>query len=78
MIAYEPKIKGRSAVEQCGPTDAAYTDVNDIIACYHYLAAIGGQVLTASGGGSLTVFVSTGSGGVAGDPQTEGPASATG
>lgn len=77
MIAYTPKIEGRSAVEQCGPTDAAYTDVNDIIACYHYLAAIGGQVLTASGG-YLTVFVSTGSGGVAGDPQTEGSSSATG
>ena len=49
--------------------------MKDIIACYNYLVAAGPVRFTAISG-VPTVFVTCGAGAVAGDPQTEGYASA--
>jgi hypothetical protein len=32
---------------QCGPSESAYTNVNDIIACYHYLNSLGNTACVA-------------------------------
>jgi hypothetical protein len=33
---------------RCGPAEAAYTNVNDIIACFHYLNNLGTQACVAN------------------------------
>jgi hypothetical protein len=51
------KEEGEMSIQwvlQCGPNDAAYTNVNGIIACYNFLRNLGGQAcgVPASEGGS--------------------------
>ncbi|KAL2136126.1 hypothetical protein VTI74DRAFT_5349 [Chaetomium olivicolor] len=42
---------------RCGPAEAAYTNVNDIIACFHYLQNLGTQACVA---GENTVMCTAG------------------
>lgn len=44
-------------VARCGPSEAAYTHVNGIIACYHYLNGLGTQ---GCGVGENTVMCTSG------------------
>ncbi|KAL2130327.1 hypothetical protein VTI74DRAFT_6578 [Chaetomium olivicolor] len=37
------RVLDKRFVGQCGPAEAAYTNVNDIIACFHYLQNLGTQ-----------------------------------
>ena len=39
----------------CGPSDEAYTDVNDIIACYNYLQSLGTTQCTYTSGIAATM-----------------------
>ena len=50
--ALDKRFTGR-----CGPADAAYTNVNDIIACYNYLKNLGTQSCVA---GENTVMCTAG------------------
>ncbi len=53
VLLTELRAKARALdkrfVGLCGPAEAAYTDVNDIIACYHYLANLGTTQCVATG-----------------------------
>src|SRR5690625_4266503 len=41
---------------RCGPSDAAYANINDIIACYHYLDRLGHQNCAVPGYGVVSEF----------------------
>lgn len=50
-----PKLSIRQApvsIPECGPDEQAYTDVNDIIACYNYLNGLGTTQCSTPPGGS--------------------------
>jgi hypothetical protein len=38
---------------RCGPAEAAYTSVNDIIACYHYLNNLGTTICATRGSAEM-------------------------
>jgi hypothetical protein len=47
---------------ECGPAEEAYTDVNDLIACYNYLNSLGQTPCSIGNENSVTTFVSSGTG----------------
>ena len=51
---------------RCGPSDAAYANFNDIIACYHYLDRLGHQNFAVPGYGVVSEFCRAGSGHIIG------------
>lgn len=46
---------------RCGPSDYAYTNVNEVIACYNYLKALGNQNCVAPSGLGIAHFCYAGS-----------------
>jgi hypothetical protein len=59
-------IRAKLFDAECGPDDGAYTDVNDIIACYNYLNGLGGQTCAVPDNEVVIQMVSAGSGQVIG------------
>ncbi|OAA71188.1 hypothetical protein ISF_01739 [Cordyceps fumosorosea ARSEF 2679] len=53
-------------VGKCGPADAAYTNVNGIIACYHYLKNLGTQRCTTPGNYKSIEFCHSGDASITG------------
>ncbi|OBT80469.1 hypothetical protein VF21_00877 [Pseudogymnoascus sp. 05NY08] len=51
---------------RCGPTDYAYVNVNDVIACYNYLKALGNQNCVAPSGLGIAHFCYAGAAEVTG------------
>ncbi|KAH8811185.1 hypothetical protein F5884DRAFT_876339 [Xylogone sp. PMI_703] len=50
----------------CGPSDAAYTDVNDIIACFNYLNSLGHQNCAVPSGAGVVQMCRAGNGQILG------------
>lgn len=74
--------RGRSLINraalftpECGPSDEAYTDVNDIIACYNYLRILGTQTCGAPGDEAVIQMCRAGSGQVIGQSVNGNPSS---
>lgn len=67
-------LNRRNGVPDCGPSDDAYTDVNDIIACYHYLNSLGHQNCAVPNYG-ISQFCRAGSGQAIGQSLTGNPES---
>ncbi|UNI21109.1 hypothetical protein JDV02_007127 [Purpureocillium takamizusanense] len=55
---------------RCGPSDGAYANVNDIIACYHYLDRLGGQACGTGDNYAVVEFCRAGSGHIIGQALT--------
>ncbi|KFY82089.1 hypothetical protein V500_10829 [Pseudogymnoascus sp. VKM F-4518 (FW-2643)] len=55
---------------KCGPTNSAYTNVNDIVACYHYLKKLGNKRCTAPPNLGIAHFCYAGKGEVSGQALT--------
>lgn len=52
-------IESANFDSRCGPADAAYTNVNGIIACYNYLKGLG-TTRCGVGGNGVTEFCRSG------------------
>ncbi|CEJ82905.1 hypothetical protein VHEMI02946 [[Torrubiella] hemipterigena] len=50
----------------CGPTDSAYANVNDVIACYHYLNNLGDQACHVPGDFHTVIFCVAGGAAIGG------------
>ncbi|CEJ82904.1 hypothetical protein VHEMI02945 [[Torrubiella] hemipterigena] len=55
----------------CGPVEDAYTNVNDAIACFHYLDSLGDQDCFVRGGAAISQFCKAGDAQITG--QSVGP-----
>lgn len=51
---------------KCGPSDSAYVNVNEIIACYNYLKKLGNQNCVAPSGLGIAHFCYAGTAEVSG------------
>ncbi|GJN73239.1 hypothetical protein PLIIFM63780_007301 [Purpureocillium lilacinum] len=59
-------VRAATFEPRCGPSEAAYVNVNDIIACYHYLDKLGHQNCATGANFAVSEFCHAGSGHVTG------------
>lgn len=69
IIQDAEKILTRAAAK-CGPVEAAYTDVNDVVACYNYLKNLGTRDCAVGRNYARSVFVHAGRARVIGQGST--------
>jgi hypothetical protein len=60
---------------RCGPSEAAYGNVNEIISCFHYLNNLGTTTCAVGGNFQVVEMCRSGNSHVAGQSMTGGPSS---
>ena len=75
LLAILPREFAPAYQAGCGPDDASYTDVNDIIGCYNYLNNFGTIQCPVAAGEVVKLFCKIGQGQVSGIGSTAASAS---
>jgi hypothetical protein len=75
MAIVPAPIVARGSVPECGPSDAAYTDAADVVACMNYLNKLGQKQCDAGSGYKSSTMRSAGNAHITGYSSSGNPSS---